>query len=678
MNYTNVTFTSLCQVYFYDIGKYWLYRMADVIDGELCEPVKSLRYEKNYENRETIYRGDGPSEEGTIGIWDWTEYELNKIHTRYAVELKPVRVITHKFAKSIDDIISELKLGNISTNSYICGNVLFCYKTHSGKTAGVLCSEKDFSINNNRAKLLDNVLCLPFYEVSEADLFIFDDQLQFIKKLEIPSPEKYIIVGNVEEKIKDLVLARFSWPLFKENIGATKSEWRICKELLQKIFENNIYQEVASSLNCSLAMAEQAVDDFIIKANRNIDAGDVDKEVLAKLVMNHSQLNALCEEAAASAWMENHSKEVDAANSALESVKNETAEAFRQKNKLDEETKHLQEKLDQLTSDVERYEALGEDTLAAVRNKIAVAQKDMAGFISDLSVFLPQKEPAAPIENKTSLLNYCSSATQCFDEEEIETHDTWEDEFNTFLCNLGESFGVDIELRALTASFLYAAHITKTPLLIAGPGGSLLAEAMSMSFYSQSAGVLTFGQEYSFGAVDLLNKQKENIIVVEGMFGKGWSDNYPNELLNLSKKYMFWTHPYAEDLVMEPKGLYNYMYPVFSESFVENLSYIIPIPGKRTGDFDACKTVKAAPLRIAALRKLGLSKFFMNRMELLLTNAKHILDDETKDKDLEILFGLLPLCILTGKRDLLEEVLDKEQGLSSAVKKEVKRYIGEE
>ena len=61
-----------------------------------------------------------------------------------------------------------------------------------------------------------------------------------------------------------------------------------------------------------------------------------------------------------------------------------------------------------------------------------------------------------------------------------------------------------------------------------------------------------------------------------------------------------------------------------------------------------------------------------------LSQSKCILENPAKDKDLELLFGVLPLCVLTGRLDVLKDVIEGESGISSSVKAEVARYIEEE
>jgi hypothetical protein len=64
-----------------------------------------------------------------------------------------------------------------------------------------------------------------------------------------------------------------------------------------------------------------------------------------------------------------------------------------------------------------------------------------------------------------------------------------------------------------------------------------------------------------------------------------------------------------------------------------------------------------------------------NQLTAVLSDAKAILNKPSKEKDLEVLCGLLPRCVIERRRDILKELLDTEKGLSSTVKAEVLRYI---
>ena len=72
MSDNRVSFTSLCYITKDHEGRIWLSRLADVEDGILHTPFKSERTDNYFENRDELYRRDGPTAIGTIGVWEWT------------------------------------------------------------------------------------------------------------------------------------------------------------------------------------------------------------------------------------------------------------------------------------------------------------------------------------------------------------------------------------------------------------------------------------------------------------------------------------------------------------------------------------------------------------------------------------------------------------------------------
>lgn len=129
---------------------------------------------------------------------------------------------------------------------------------------------------------------------------------------------------------------------------------------------------------------------------------------------------------------------------------------------------------------------------------------------------------------------------------------------------------------------------------------------------------------------------------------------------------------------IEPKGLYNYMLPVLSECFIGSLPALETWPSKRAEKFQPYVSEEKQSLRISAFKRLGLSKLLLGQLTRVLSDAKCILENPAKDKDLELLFGVLPLCVLTGRLDVLKDVIEGESGISSSVKAEVSRYVEEE
>lgn len=561
----------------------------------------------------------------------------------------------------------------------------------------MLCKSGEFQILNKYIKLKGDICALPYYTIHTSEIFNWEDKhLRFLRNLNIGEPNGHFLIGNTQEVVRNIILDRITWPLFKESVGATKTEWRNSKTLLERISGDTLYDAVANKLKCTTEQAKQAVDNFISSARTNIDAGDIDADVLAQLAMKHEGLRALCEKAISGKWMEKHAAALDQAEEEIRSkksaaeqeisvlnlhlagLKKEQTAAQATRDSLLSEIDNAQEKLEHLLAEIDQYEALGTETLAAVRRKIADAQKDMAGFIADLSIFMPQAVALPPSENTAKTWKYECAKDGVYSEEEIELAYTWNEEYNALSQNLANSLGIEATFGAMLAAFLYSAHINNIPLLVAGPGGTEIANALSVSLYAKDAGHLTLGNEYDYDIVGEIQKNSEPVVSIDNMFGKGWSDALP-QAFSKFKMQVIWTHPTAEDLAIEPKGLYNYMLPVLSESFIGMLPAQTLWPGKRPQkNFKAFASPTRKPLKLSAFKRFGLSKLILNKLTLVLCDAKELLGNPSADKDIEVLMGLLPLCVVTGKTDVLKDVIESENGISSAVKAEAARYMEEE
>lgn len=698
---TEVSFTSLCYISEDYDGKIWLNRLADIEDGKLHTPFKSNRSDNYFENRDRLYQNDGPTAIGTVGVWDWTAIpnrnkpDTDYVQTFFVQDESPVRVVVVQ-ADSLDLLVEQLKNGSVYSKPFIC-DTLFCYEPLWGQLTGVLCKSGEFQIANKCIKLKDDICTLPCYTIHTSEIFNWEDKhLRFLRNLNIGEPNGHFLIGNTQEVVRSIILDRITWPLFKESVGATKTEWRNSKTLLERISGDTLYDVVANKLKCTTEQAKQAVDNFISSACTNIDVGDIDADVLAQLAMNHEGLRSLCEEAISENWVKNHAVEIARAEAEIAAKKSdaelelsamslhladiEKEQAAVQENRdaLLSEIDNAQEKLNHLLAEINQYEELGTETLVAVKKKIAEAQKDMAGFIADLSIFMPQATAAPPSRNTANTWKYECAKDGPYSEDDIELAHTWDEEYNALSQNLSNSIRIEPTFGAMLAAFLYSAHINNIPLLVAGPGGAEIANALSVSLYAKDAGHLTLGNEYDCDVVDEIKKNSEQIISIDNMFGKGWSDTLPQAFSQFNMQ-VIWTHPTVEDLVIEPKGLYNYMLPILSESFIGMLPAQTLWPGKRLqDDFKAFVSPTQKPLKLSAFKRLGLSKLIQNRLSLVLSDAKELLGTPSADKDIEILMGLLPLCVVTGRIDILREVIESENGISSAVKAEAARYFEEE
>ena len=427
----------------------------------------------------------------------------------------------------------------------------------------------------------------------------------------------------------------------------------------------------------SIQEAQTYVDEFLQMVEKYMTVEDVDSAVITRILSKHGGLWQKCNDIAYNKWIADHANEVNTAQEELAALQHKVAQAENDVSSAKEkhgdilrEVAEAQDDLCRLQTEIARYKILEKETVAAIREKIAGAQKNVAGFIADLSILLPQAT-----SNESGWKYRHISAV--YPEDEVGVSKDWKDELNELSQNLSYSLNVEPDLATMLAAFLYSAHIHNAPILIAGPCGQDIANALSVSLYADNAGQLMFGEQFDCDIADAVNNVNEHIVAAQNMFGKGWGDIIPQMLAN-SRKHIVWTHPYVEDLAIEPQGLYNYMLPVISECFVGTVSALEPYAGKRSEDFIGYVPKDTHPLRIAAFKKLGISKALLRQLSRVISDAKVMVDSPERAKDMEMLFGVMPICVLTGQLDVMREVLEAESGISSAVKAEAERYLKDE
>lgn len=673
---------SLCKVNKPDRNQdIWMQRIADCENGTLVTPTFDESKDQIFENRRLIFWEDGPNTPDSIGYWEWTERLSEsgrwKTDASYFEAAAPTEVLILENCSSIEAVVDALKTG-IEFPSYLQGNMFFAFRK-ADSVAGVLCRWNDFAISsqeNTVHSLKFDLRSLPYYEYYESDILTWKNR-RFLKHVALNKSTRNMPVFALDETIKQLLLESMPWPAFKA-IGISKKDWRSFRDFLTDIPRENVIEKISELYSMSIQEAQNCVDSFLKKVDNYFSVDDIDAKLFIQMIESHDGLRKKCESVAAEIWQRENAERIKSATQELSVLHEAISEQEEERNKLLSATATEQEKLNNLLAEISQKESLGNETVAAVRQKIAEAQQDMAGFIADLSVFLPN---GGSISSKNqSNWFYRSGKVSTETEDDYELSDNWNNEYDAINQNLSAALHCEPELCTMLTAFLYSSNINKTPILIAGPGGVDIADIASISMYGMGAGKLFLENDCSSLFIDDIPDAVEEIIAVSNMFGRGWGDTLPQRI-SQSDKQVIWTHPYVEDLGIEPKGLYNYMLPVFSEVFISDwhphkLHNLIP--GKRTDNFKPYIPPKTKPIRISAIKKLGLSKLTINRLERILSDAKTLLHNSAKDTDIEVLFGLLPFSVLTGRLDILKETIENERGISNAVKAEAARYYSEE
>lgn len=252
-----------------------------------------------------------------------------------------------------------------------------------------------------------------------------------------------------------------------------------------------------------------------------------------------------------------------------------------------------------------------------------------------------------------------------------EHHEAWD-----AVCTLQdelEEAGVTERYASMLAAFLYTAYVLRIPLLLAGPNGRDIADAVSAALFGRTASTLRCEGAYDPGAVEEYTGEESQIIALLNPINTGWISHIP-ELTAVKDKLILAVHPFAEDLLIEPKGLYNYVVPVLTELFVDrpaSREYAGGCFGTDFREYECAEPQK----KIHLARKLPMPAMLRNWLQQILADMKAILGKDTPDYD--VLFATLPYASVTGRTDTILEDIEGGGGLSKDTQALLRTFLGE-
>lgn len=681
-------------------GKYQLYRVADVEDGVLVELQRTDSGAKMFENREYLFRFDGPSQPGDAGVWDWTAApnasnpQTDYIDSRFDPDFRPVSVKVLPLAGSLTGVLAALKKG-VPGSRYNC-DTYFCYEYGGGRYRGLLCRMEELEPVPDGVRLRKEVLTLPRYDMARGDFFVQTDipnderinglaAHRFWRSMRYREPDGYLLTRDINEIICAIFLRRISWRQYRDAKLGTNAEFQRAKAIFGLIYSQTVYDEVAQTLRLSDQKAKEAVEAFVQDASSLLDGGDVDSEALTRLIMSHESLRTRCEQIVEERWLQANQSRQEAADKQLQTLTDQIGEQEAHRKALDEDIAAAQAEIERLQAEAERYRSIGDRAAQGVRDKIQAARQDVGGFLAEVSAFLPADVAPAPMPVSTAgpaparLLPGGEVVLPAGQKPDI--YEDLAETLDNLQTNLQTAFATDPPLARLLAGYLYAVCRRNTQLLLAGPFALELAQVLTRSLYGRMPAILEPGAGLDAGMVETLAASDDPVLVVRSMFQPGWQDGWLPLLAGV-RKPVLWLCPFAEELQVEPKGLYSYVLPLFTECFVGKAPDVATIfPGRPAEpDFEPQQPKEERKRRRPAtprnLEKLPVSKLTSARLRTLLTDAARLMVLDSCG-DLEYLFAQLPLSVLLGRADALRELLESETNLSAPVRAELERWLGE-
>lgn len=619
-----------------------------------------------FENRDKIYSKNIPIGIGSFGVWNWSavlnQNDTSKdfVKSDFNSDFVPIEVVIVPNCASEDDLANSLREGY--QTEVMSQRVMFAAKRPQGGLVGILCNRGKFVSSNGKITFSDDVTMVPVYEFGANELIQTRNRpTTFYRSVFAGIPTRLCLVKSEMEIVKNIVLSSISWQNLKSR--GTRAERQLLKEYIGALSTDDVTDKICKSCYCTHSEAEQQLNQFIEKASDYLDGKSLDDDVIVSAISCSELLMSRAKELVHDDWeKENHewlieaNKKLDSLNDQLRVASGALAdaqEAF-QTTKTEEE---------RLTKVIEDKEQLAKDVEIAVAEKIQQAKTSAAEFIASMAftnAYSAQVARVAPPENAED--THLPSSNYVVIEDivnldALEQHSNWSQVIETARLELLEAGVVENHALGL-ASYLCSAYIEKQPLLLVGPNAREIIKAFSTSLSGQKRGVLYCEGQYSNTSIRAILNSGETLVEIVNLLSSGWINRLP-EILSLNDILFIATHPYAEDIQVEPKSLFSFMLPIFTEFFVDKKPSGEYTSGYFAENFEAYQPAKHTHNEIQSVSHLTINPLIRGKIKQILAVMHHINPETTHDDD--FLFSILPLAYATMEIDNLVETIKKPQ-----------------
>ena len=581
-----------------DQESYCLLRIADFTNGEYY-PLEETKFSNH---RSTLYFNDWPKDDSDYGLWKWSATPHYKgggneyIKSRYVVNksIYPKEIISIDGITSYDDLLKYL----LSKDNYITpifDDFLLAYEDSNTYYAFYI-QKNNYTKMEKSIVLNSNIYSLPQYQIHKNEVFWFefDNKISkcFYRKAKMDSCEKKYLLRDINEIIYQKIKGKCEWRYVHSNLALTKNEWHILQKYLEALSTDDFYMEIASELHVDLEEAKTYVLECIKGLDDYFEKDNEESEIFKELIINNPFFMKNYENdfkkqfeskaIAANEHLKQLNKERESLDKQISVTNNEYIKLTENISKLKKEKQEIELEINKSNQDLhkieeqkERAKKFGESIEEEIRTKITQAQNEATKFIANnIWLNLLNQKSLDETSNQTknedqqdsdqNLKKFIKEGKKTIKTSQVKDY---YEQFEIFMDNLN-SMGLDSVEGEIFAIYLYSAYITHNNVLLVGPYGYEIASALSAAIDSQYASRIVCNSRTVDHIDELINECESEVVVIDGMIANNFEGNIASMLQ--TDKFLIFTHPYKDDLMLEPFGLFNYLTPIFSDYFIEN------------------------------------------------------------------------------------------------------------
>lgn len=515
-------------------------------------------------------------------------------------------------------------------------------------------------------KIKDNVYVLPHVTISESDVIsiscpdLLHSSLRLYKYLTHPDCDtaERSPIYSPRQAIKDLLLKNIV--NFFNNPG--RKEKQEIRKTLESLPNESMLSQLRSFYHCDDSTAKSYLDSFRSNAEVYLAGETWEDGLFQYLAERPGELRDKTIEKIKVQWEEE--------NQQLQQVKDT----------LDNDCKELQNRKEELEKHISETEALlscrqkaFDEFKLKFNQRLKRAENDVAEFLSQYVMTSP-----APNTSSNTLSNVYGGSVDIEYGADISESPEQPQNEQELIENI--SYNLQIigfssqPMSEIVARYLLGAYKANIPLIIAGPKGADFLDALSSAIFNRNADKVYCAGKTDFGLY--LAQRKPCItaffdVLQNSFVSRFFSTTVPTDI------YRCILMPITEELIIEPRGLYSYALPLFTEYFVDAARSDESLIGsrfivERAPDFQSEKN-KTLPLHIV-------SPLAYKNCSVLLTYAlENSKSGQNSCKKIfySYLLQTMPLMLSLQQREELLESIRQDKDLNPKDCKKLQELCGE-
>lgn len=666
---------SICEVMpVNNLGNVMLKRIADINNGSIVYPQFYDDEPSIFDNREYLYLADYSNfDDGYVGIWEWSAIKNynypNKdyVQTRFAPEFCPVELEIVE-AKNIDEVVQMIKNGiDLYAES---DEILIGFRKDKAFEC-VLCKNTDLSQVGNKYILFTTHNKLPVYKLHINDVIKIGYRYFYKNSWNNVQCRYYYQLHKPLDIVKEIVLKEISWASLKSR-GYVRDTYKKIKYFIENFNTVGLDEKIAKELDCSKEEATTYLNTFFDNINDYLNGESIVDLAMSSILQRDDnllkQLSSMVEED----WKKENEEKITEAENNFGELIDAISKAENEVKELENSVQQKRDELMNIQREYEKYSHIGDDVQDTIKKKIEEAKSDISSFVSEV-IFL------SSINGNNTTESTVSESTNIKSTFEIgakidnnpDENSSWEETLDTFISEL-DSIGLTEKTKE-TAAVIYSCYVNKYPVLLAGPFGEAIANALSVSINSHMVSSLDCIE--CSNLADIRKVDDESVVLVRNILNSPVKDEVL-EKLAMKDTFFIFTTPFAEDLKIESIELVNYMLPIFTENLFTKKPKCDFIGGVCTDDYEEFIPKKSRNISKKVFKGFGASNYFINRVSSLVSNANQMISNN--NDDIECYFFMYPIAFISGKERDLRMELENKRNMSSSIKEEILEKLGED